>query len=120
MLTGPSSSGARALFDHIAFGAQRSDIALARLGAAGSWRSTVPTPRRANMAEPWLGWTSFADLSFSLAFPTTTNATYTVEATESLTAPNWRPVSEAPGDGIEKIVRQPMAERQFLRVRKSP
>lgn len=119
MLTGPGSSGARALLDHVNFGTQQPDIALARLGAAGAWRSTAPTPRTANMAEPWLGWPSFADLSFNLAFPTTTNATYTVEATDSLAAPSWRPVNVVPGNGIERIVKQPMSERQFFRVRRS-
>lgn len=119
MLTGPGPNGARTLLDHVAFGPQQPDIALARLGAGGAWRNTAPTPFAANMAEPWLGWINPSDLSFNLAFPTTTNATYAVEASASLATQSWQPLTLIPGDGVEKIVKQPMQERHFFRVRRT-
>ena len=71
------------------------------------------------MAEPWLTWVNPSDLSFNLAFPTTTNTAYAVEATASLATPSWQPLTLIQGDGVEKIVKQPMQERHFFRVRKT-
>ncbi len=120
MLTGPSTSGARALLDSVSFGPQQTDVALARLGHGGAWRSTAPTPRAPNIPGPWLGLVSSNRTSFTFAFPTTTNATYVVEHASSLDAPGWTPLPPVHGDGLEQTVTQPLAQSHFYRVRRTP
>lgn len=120
LLTGVSSNGARLLVDSIAFGLQENDIALARLGAAGSWRAQTPTPGAPNVPGTWLGLVSSDGANFTLAFPTTTNATYTVQYADSLDAPVWTSLPSLPGDGLEKVVTQPTASQRYYRVRRDP
>ncbi len=120
MLTGPAMNGARAMLDYIAFGAQQADVALARLGSGGPWRSTAPTPGACNVPGAWLGLVSANRNAFTLAFPTTTNATYVVEYAASPASPVWQSLPPIRGDGIEKVVTQPVANRRFYRVRVTP
>ena len=54
---------------------------------------------------------------FTLAFPSATNKTYTVEHKNSLTSSHWTPLPAITGDGIEKTVKQPMGASRFYRVR---
>jgi hypothetical protein len=119
MLTGPAPNGARALLDHVGFGAQQADVALARLGSGGPWRSSIPTPHSGNVPGSWLGFASANDSAFTLAFPTTTNATYVVEHSDSLTSTAWKALPPIRGDGIERVVTQPMAKHRFYRVRRA-
>ena len=55
---------------------------------------------------------------FILAFPTTTNGNYTLQYKDSIDAPTWSPLPPVAGDGIEKVVVQPMTGRRFFRVRR--
>jgi hypothetical protein len=117
VLTGVAPAGARALIDSTTFEAQALDRAWARLGCGGAWRSLTPTPRAANVPGAWLGFVSDGGLSFTLAFPTTTNRSYVVERTDSLNPPSWSAMPPMRGDGIEKVVTQPLAPRRFFRVK---
>jgi hypothetical protein len=117
VLTGAADAGARALIDSVEFGVQAPDAAWARLGCGGAWRSTTPTPRAGNVPGAWLGFVSDDGLGFTFAFPTTTNRSYVVERTDSLTPPSWTAMPPIRGDGIEKVLTQPLAPRKFYRVR---
>ena len=120
LLTGLSPNGAREWIDSVGFGPQQTDMALARLGCGGPWQNSTPTPRAANVPGTWLGLVSSNRASFTFVFTTTTNATYIVEHTDSLNAPVWTPLPPVRGDGIEKTVTQPLAQRRFYRVRRTP
>ncbi len=119
-LTSTSTNGARLLVDSTAFGSQQSDVAWARLGAAGPWRQTTPTPRAANVAGGWAGIVSANDSTFTLAFPTTTNGSYVVEYKNSIGAAFWTSLPPVPGDGIEHTLIQQMSSERFYRVRRDP
>ncbi|HEU0010647.1 MAG TPA: FG-GAP-like repeat-containing protein, partial [Verrucomicrobiae bacterium] len=120
VLTGLTTNGARTLLDSVAFGPQQTDVALARLGCGGPWRSTTPTPRAGNIAASWLGAPSADGSTFTLAFPTTTNGSYIVQFTDSLSAPSWQSLPAIPGNGLEKTVTQQSVSQRFYRVRRDP
>jgi hypothetical protein len=123
MLTGLTTSQSRTLIDWVSFGRQEPDMAWARLGAGGDWWQTTPTPRSGNVMAPWLVFVEAdgADAVFTFAFPTTSNTTYTVEHTPDLQAGHsWSELQNVPGDGIEKVIRQPLGSSGFFRVKQSP
>jgi hypothetical protein len=120
LLTGLAPNGARTLLDSVAFGPQQTDVALARLGFGGPWRSTTPTPRAGNIAASWLGLPSADGSTFTLAFPTTTNGSYVVQYADSLSAPSWQSLPAIPGNGLEKTVTQQSVSHRFYRVRRDP
>lgn len=120
LLTGVTTNGARTLLDSVAFGQQQTDVALARLGCGGPWRSTTPTPGAANIAGSWLGVPSADGSSFTLAFPTTTNGSYVVQFADSLSPASWQSLPPIPGSGLEKTITQPAVTHRFYRVRRDP
>ncbi len=119
LLSGTTTNGARTLIDWVAFGALAPDTAWARLGCGGTWVAATPTPGAQNVANGWLGLvqTNGATTVFTLAFPTTTNQTYTVQYSPTLNPPAWTSLPPIPGDGIEKIVTLPFGNSCFYRVR---
>ncbi len=117
-LTGVAENGARLLIDTVAFGPQGPDASWARLGGGGSWRTAVPTPRAANVPGEWLAMASTNGTDFILAFPTTTNGSYTLQYKDSISAPVWSPLPPVAGDGIEKVIVQPMTGQRFFRMRR--
>jgi hypothetical protein len=121
-LAATSAGGARSFIDEVVFGPQLPDRALARLGCSGLWRAITPTPGRPNVPGTWLGMVEEPSGSFVLAFPTTTNASYVVEYTDAL-GPGpiqWTSLPSLSGDGIEKVVPQPLGTQRYYRVRKEP
>jgi hypothetical protein len=116
-LTCLANNGARCLIDQVVFGAQTNDVAWARLGRSGTWRRSVPTPRTANVPGTWLGLVE-TNGAFTLAFPTSPNVAYTIEQTDSLNPPGWTPLPAVQGDGLEKVITQPMTHHRFFRVRR--
>jgi hypothetical protein len=123
MLTSLTTNNSRTLVDWVSFGPQQPDVAWARLGAGGEFRSNPPTPAAENVAASWLGWvqTNGGSPEFVFAFPTSRNTTYTVEHTPGIEpGSTWTTWQIIPGDGIEKVIRQPLAGRGFFRVRRSP
>jgi hypothetical protein len=123
ILSGLSTNGARTVIDWVSFGPLDTDQAFARLGAGGHWRKTVPTPNVCNIAASWVGFVETNGLApvFTFAFPTATNALYTVEHAPTLNPPvNWTTLQTVPGDGIEKVLQQPLAGSGFFRVRRVP
>ncbi|MEY2409993.1 MAG: hypothetical protein QOF48_2663 [Verrucomicrobiota bacterium] len=120
LLFGLSPNGARQVLDSVSFGPQQTDVAYARIGCGGSWQSSVPTPRAANAPGNWLGLVGTNPPTFTFVYATTTNASYVVEYADSLTAPAWHALPSVRGDGIEKMVTQPMTPRRFFRVRRTP
>jgi hypothetical protein len=120
LLTGLTTNGTRTLLDSVAFGPQQTDVALARLGCGGPWRSTTPTPRTGNIAASWLGVPSADGSTFTLAFPTTTNGSYLVQFADSLSPLSWQSLPAIPGNGLEKTVTQPSVSQRFYRVRRDP
>ena len=119
VLTGTTTNNSIVVYDSVQFGEFPPDEAYARLGAGGAWRRTVATPYTCNMVEPWL--TLATNNLFTLAFPTTTNTTYTVEHAPDLTPPvTWTAITSFTGDGIEKLIREPMSSGGFYRVRRDP
>ena len=119
VLTGTTTNNSIVLYDSVEFGEFPPDQAYARLGAGGAWRRTVATPYICNMVEPWL--TFATNNLFTLAFPTTTNTTYSVEHAPDLNPPViWTAITTFPGDGIEKLIPEPMSSGGFYRVRRGP
>lgn len=116
-LTATTPNGARALVEVVTYGAQRQDIAHARMGCAGPWVQTAPTPATQNVTN---GLRAFAQGSqFMLVFPTAIGNSYTVESTDTLAPSAWAPQPATAGTGIERAVSQPMAPKRFFRL-KSP
>jgi hypothetical protein len=118
LLTGPAPNGARQFIDSVSFGPQQTDVAFARLGCGGPWQNSAPTPRAPNVGT-WLGVVSTNRTTFTFVYTTTTNATYVVEYADSLNTPVWTALPPVHGDGIEKSVTQPLAQRRFYRVRRT-
>jgi hypothetical protein len=94
-------------------------MAYARLGHAGPWITSIPTPREANAPGGWQGVISTDHSAFTFVYRTTTNATFTVEYADSLNAPSWTALGPVHGDGLEKTVTHPMGVSRFYRVRKT-
>ena len=117
-LTGLTANGGRMIVDSFAFGAQQRDVAQARLGCGGDWIASSPTPLAANAPNGWMTFASRDGSSFTLVFATEPNATYIVEQTGSLPASSWTASTPIVGDGIERVITQPIAGQQFFRVRK--
>jgi hypothetical protein len=116
-LTATTPNGARMVVEVVNYGAQDEDVAFARMGCGGSWLKTAPTPATQNVTN---GWRAFVENNrFTLVFPTTTNNSYRVESTDSLTPPSWIPQAPAAGTGIERAVVQPMEPKRFFRVQRN-
>ena len=123
MLTGLTADHSRTLIDWVAFPPLEADQAYARLGAGGNWRKTTPTPWRGNIAASWFGFveTNGTGSVFTFAFPTTTNASFTVQQAPNLNpGAAWTDVGTVRGDGIEKVIRRPLAGSGFFRVIRNP
>lgn len=123
MLTGLTTNNSRTLVDWVSYPTQNVDQAFARLGAGGDWWKTTPTPGTGNVATAWIAFRQATDTGevFTLAFPTTTNALYTVQTAPTL-APGgaWTNQLTLTGDGIEKVIRLPLTPAGFVRVRRDP
>jgi len=66
-------------------------------------------------------WITFATNNlFTLAFPTTTNTTYTLEHAASLNPTAWTTISTIGGDGVEKVLFDGLSNIGFYRVRVGP
>jgi hypothetical protein len=121
ILTGTTPNNSRTLIDRYEFQNAVLDEAFARIGAGGPWRRTTPTPRACNVPT-WMAFTQGSDSSstFTFAFATAPNHTYTVEHKNSLdpTIP-WYPIQTFIGDGIEKTITQSISPSGFFRVRMS-
>lgn len=115
-LFGTTTNGARFLVDTVTFGAQREDVALARLGFGGGWRTTQPTPRAANISQNWQGVFSSNRTEFTLVYPTATNRTYTVQYRDGAAGGAWLTLPAVAGDGLEHVVRQPAVQQRYYRV----
>jgi hypothetical protein len=117
MLTGAGPLGSRTLVNYVATPALKPNQAYARLGSKGPFIKTTATPYAQNVQGTWLGLPNAADNSFTLAFPSASNKTYTVEYKDSLSTSTWDSLPPIPGDGIEKAISQPMVDKRFYRVR---
>jgi len=117
VLTGQTTNGGRFFIDSVSFASLGTNVAWARLGCGGAWRQTMPTPRSGNMVETWLGSVSPDGTLFTLAFPTVTNRTYTVEYADAITGQPWRTLSRFAGTGIEHLLYEETIGRRFYRVR---
>jgi len=115
VLEGLTDRGARYLIDTVDFGPQAQDIALARLGCAGPWVKSVPTPRAANVPGPWRALVQ--SNTFLLAYPTRAGSSYTVEFKDQLNAAGWTVLPAVQGIGLEQTVQQPLGPNRFYRVR---
>jgi hypothetical protein len=116
LLTGIAPSGARFLIDNVNFGPQPANTAWARLGCAGPWRQTSPTPRAANVAGRWAGLVQ-GDM-FVFGFPTTNGFNYVVEHTANVASTNWTAYPAVGGNGLEQTIVQPVAGSRFFRVKR--
>jgi len=118
-LTGLGQNGGRLWIDSVQFGKQTTDVAWARMGSGGPWISSIPTPRSQNIPGEWLTRVATNGTDVIVGFATTTNGTYTLQYKDSLDATSlWNALPSVAGDGIEKIVVQPMASRRFYRFRR--
>jgi hypothetical protein len=115
LMTGVTSRGARYLIDSIDFGPQKADTALARLGCAGPWLPSVPTPATGNVAGTFRGLVLSNDFLF--AYPTQQGRTYRVEYKDRLNALGWTTLPPVVGNGLEQVVSQPVQPSRFYRVR---
>jgi hypothetical protein len=113
-----TTNGSIKLIDAVQFGAMAKDVAWARLGAGGPWRSTTPTPYAGNLRQPEWNVSAMTQGTFRLAFPTEPNAHYTVEQTATLWPPAWTALPPVPGYGIELVFTWPATNQCFFRVRK--
>jgi hypothetical protein len=117
MLTGTTPNNSPTLLDWVQFPSLLPDEAYARLGAGGNWRKSTPTPRSCNVATSWIGLLESNRVSF--AFATVTNVTYAIEHTTGLEPPvHWTNKQTIPGDGIEHVVSEPLANTGFFRIRR--
>ena len=76
-----------------------------------------------NVAAAWLGLveTDGAGAVFTFAFPTEPKVGYVVEYTPNLAGESrWTEVQRLVGDGIERVIRSPLQESGFFRVRQTP
>lgn len=124
MLTGQTEHGARTLIDWVRYGAQRSDVAYARLGCGGRWHHVAPTPSRQNIRGQWTGLVyedeEAEETRFIFGFATQPSYYYYVEYTDSVDPPSWLNLPSVAGDGLEHVVNQPMVPNRFYRVRVDP
>ena len=114
-LTGETANGGRYLIDSVTFGPQLDNVAWARLGCAGPWVASAPTPRAGNVPGGWRA--LVRPNTFLLAFPTRPGMSYIVEAKDDLAAARWTPFPSAPGLGLEQTVEVPLSPHRFFRVR---
>ena len=123
MLTGLTTNYSRVILDWVVYPSLGPDEAYARMGAQGNWLKTTPTPGTGNVAAAWRAYrepTTTGEV-FALVFPTTTNAIYTVQFAPSLEpGTTWTNLPTVLGNGVEQLVRRPMATRGFFRVRRDP
>lgn len=117
MLTGVGPLGSRTLVNYVAAPGLKPNQAYARIGQDGPFFKSAPTPYAQNVAGMWLGLPNATNNSFTLAFPTTSGQTYTVEYKDSLSTGPWNSLPPISGDGIEKAITQPMVDQRFYRVR---
>jgi hypothetical protein len=121
MLLGQTPHGAQTLVDWVQYGAQRSDVAYARLGYGGRWHQTTPTPSRQNIRGAWTGMVYTDEVSeqtrFIFGFATQHSYYYHVEYTDILDPSVWHTLPSVAGNGVEHTVNQPMAPNRFYRVR---
>jgi len=116
LLTGLTSRGSRFLIDTVQFGAQKQDLALARLGCGGPWLPNTPTPGTGNVAGSWRG--ALLDGNFLFGFPTEPGHTYSVESKNRLDGGSWATRPAVSGSGLEQVVTEPAQGNRFYRVRK--
>jgi hypothetical protein len=121
-LAGQTTNNSPFLIDWLQFGEMPSDTALARVGAGGDWRLLTPTPGICNVPQAGLVYLKSDEAStvVAFAFPTVRDASYVVEYTSSLngSATFWSAVETCIGDGLEKLVTEPLGATGFFRVRK--
>jgi hypothetical protein len=115
-LTATTPNGARSLVEVVTYGAQKEDVAHARMGCGGPWVQIAPTPWSQNVTD---GLRAFVQGNqFMLVFPTTPGNSFTVESTGTLAPSAWSPLPSVAGTGIERAVSQPMASKRFFRVKR--
>jgi len=115
-LTGMAANGSRTFIDTVVFGPQTTNVAYARLGCGGEFVRTSPTPRAGNVPGAWLGLVH-TNGQFTFAFPTITNQIYRVQYKDSLNISNWTSLVPMMGDGIERVLTEPLGSQRFYRVR---
>ena len=69
------------------------------------------------MVEKWLGSISPDRSLFTLAFPTVSNRTYTVEYADAIAGQPWKTVNRFAGTGVEHLVYEETTQHRFYRVR---
>jgi hypothetical protein len=114
-LTMPTSNGGRALIDNVAFGPQGENVAWARLGRGGIWRTTEPTPRAANLPRGWAITETDGLMLFGFAPPA--GSKYKVEFAPDLESGLWFTIDSGVGTGVEQTATRPRGKQGFFRVR---
>jgi hypothetical protein len=115
-LTGMGANGARTFIDTVTFGPQTTNVAYARLGCGGEFMTSAPTPRAANVPGAWRGIVR-TNGQFTFAFPTITNQIYRVQYKDSLSISNWTSLVPIMGNGVERVLTEPLGSQRFYRVR---
>jgi hypothetical protein len=127
MLTGLTTNKSRTLIDLVSYGPQAANVAWARLGAGGAFRTTTPTPTNGNIApvltgdvdRAWVGQvrTNGSVLEGVFGIPTRQGVPCTVEYSSALGPLNWITLETFVGDGIERVYTWPLTNATFFRWR---